>query len=152
VIVGAGSDEGLVRKAAAGSQWLRYLGAQFGATKATAFRTADVFLNPGLVGLAILDTFAGGVPMVTTDVPIHSPEIAYLESGKNGLIVPHDEQAFAAAVAGLLHNREQLDAMRREALVSAREYTLENMVANVERGVVSFFESRRVGSIPEGGS
>jgi L-malate glycosyltransferase len=39
-------------------------------------------LMPGLVGLAVLDAFADGIPRVTTVIEYHSPEIEYLVPGR----------------------------------------------------------------------
>ena len=58
------------------------------------------------VGLGILDSFALGIPMVTTDCKIHSPEIAYLKSGRNGLMIADSEEAFIEGVERLLKNDE----------------------------------------------
>jgi glycosyltransferase involved in cell wall biosynthesis len=134
-VAGAGPDAGALREAATRLPWLRYLGPQFGRTKAVLFRSAEVFVNPGLVGLAILDSFAAGLPFVTTDLPIHSPEIAYLEPGVNGLMVPCRVDAWSEAITGLLCERAQLAAMGRAALQSSRKYTVERMAENVARGI-----------------
>lgn len=134
LVAGAGVDADLVREAARRPA-VRYLGPQFGRSKAALFRCADLFLNPGLVGLAILDSFAANLPFVTTDIPIHSPEIAYLEPGVSGLMLPHDAQKFADSVTALLADPTRLRAMSVAARNAARRYTLENMVANVADGI-----------------
>jgi glycosyltransferase involved in cell wall biosynthesis len=134
LVAGAGPDADRVR-AAARSPAVRYLGAQFGRGKAVLFRCADVFLNPGLVGLAILDSFAAGLPFITTDIPIHSPEIAYLEPGVSGLLLPHVAQAFADDVVTLLADPARVRAMAGAAVSAAGRYTLDNMVGNVAEGI-----------------
>jgi L-malate glycosyltransferase len=149
-VAGAGPEAQLLRDASARLPWLRYLGPQFGQTKAVLFRSADVFLNPGLVGLAILDAFAAGLPFVTSDLPIHSPEIAYLEPGVNGLMLPYASREWADAVVQLLGDRERRAAMGRAALASSRVYTLECMAENVAAGIekcLRYFDTRRV-SLP----
>jgi glycosyltransferase involved in cell wall biosynthesis len=150
VIVGAGPDVQFVERAAAEHPWVRYLGPQFGGTKAAIFRISEVFLNPGLVGLAILDTFAGAVPIVTTDVPVHSPEIAYLNSGVNGLIVKNDAAVYAQAVVELLRDPRRLGELRQGALLAARQFSLENMVRNVAGGVVACLEAAGLKPAPDG--
>ncbi|MEJ0037598.1 MAG: glycosyltransferase family 4 protein [Gammaproteobacteria bacterium] len=137
LIVGAGPDAPAVEKVAREHAWLRYLGSQFGERKARLFAVADVFLNPGLVGLAILDSFAAALPFITTDIPIHSPEVAYLEPGVSGLIVAHDAASYAREVAELLADPARLREMKRAALDTSRRFTVENMVRNVEGGIVA---------------
>jgi glycosyltransferase involved in cell wall biosynthesis len=134
LVAGAGVETDLVRVAARGPA-VRYLGPLYGRNKATLFRLADIFLNPGLVGLAILDSFAAQLPFLTTDIPVHSPEIAYLEPGVSGLLLPHAAETFADSVANLLIDRERLRVMAAAAGHAARRYTLENMVANVGDGI-----------------
>lgn len=134
-VAGAGPGAQLLRDASGRLPWLRYLGAQFGHTKAVLFRSAEVFLNPGLVGLAILDSFAAGLPLITTDLPIHSPEIAYLESGVNGLMAPYAADPWARAVTALLQDGSRLTAMGRSAIATSRKYTLEKMAENVAQGI-----------------
>jgi glycosyltransferase involved in cell wall biosynthesis len=139
LVVGAGPEANIVQEEARRAPWLRYCGAQFARDKAVLFRMADVILNPGAVGLAILDSFAGGLPFVTTDIPVHGPEIAYLEADVNGLFLLHDEIVFAESVSSLLKDRQRLADLRQGALATSERYTVENMVANVTKGIVSCF-------------
>jgi L-malate glycosyltransferase len=134
-VAGTGPDAKLLRDASGRLPWLRYLGAQFGHTKAVLFRSAEIFLNPGLVGLAILDSFAAGLPFITSDLPIHSPEIAYLEPGVNGLMLPYAVAPWSQAVVALLGDTSRLAAMGQAALASSRTYTLEKMAENVAQGI-----------------
>ena len=137
IVVGAGADAGLIEAAAREHSWIHYAGPKFGLEKAAYFHLAEVFLCPGLVGLAVLDAFAAGLPIITTDLPIHSPEIEYLEHGGNGLMTPHDTAAYAEAVAGLLGDSQRLAGMRAGAVSSSSRYSLEQMVANFSEGVLA---------------
>lgn len=135
LIVGDGPECETVRRAACEHPWVHQLGARFGAEKATYFRLAEVVVNPGLVGLTLLDAFSAGLPLVTTDFPYHSPEIAYLENGRNGVIVRHDPAEYAAEVAALLEDRQRLEEMGRCARDSAGTYSLDAMVARFAAGI-----------------
>lgn len=137
LVVGAGPDAHLVEAAMRAGAPLRWVGPQFGPEKALAFGLADVVLNPGLVGLGLLDAFAAGVPLVTTRTARHSPEIAYLRHGQNGLISDGSVAAFAAEVIGVLANPEHAATLRRGALASAQRYTLENMVQRFGDGILA---------------
>ena len=61
-----------------------------------------LILNPGMVGLNIIESFATAVPMVTTDCRIHSPEIVYLENGRNGIMTDNTIEAYVVHVLSLL--------------------------------------------------
>jgi glycosyltransferase involved in cell wall biosynthesis len=135
VVVGGGEDRALVEAFCERHAWARYLGPLSGHRKAVALRASRILLNPGLVGLGILDSFVAGVPMVTTDCGLHSPEIAYLKSGENGLMTEDSERAFVDAVSGLLRQPEQIDALRDGCVRSAALYTVESMAANFADGV-----------------
>lgn len=135
VVVGNGPDAALVKAAATQHPWLRFLGAQYGRDKAVCLRAAQLLLNPGLVGLGILDAFVAGLPMVTTDCHLHSPEIDYLRHGENGLMTADELGAFVSACADLL---TRPDAHRRLSEGAARDaalYTIETMSENMAEGI-----------------
>lgn len=137
VIVGGGPAEAELQRLAAPHPWVRLTGPRFGADKAELMSLGKLFLMPGLVGLAILDAGAAGLPMVTTDFPYHSPEIAYLEDGVTGLMVKdwRNEKAYADAVVELLQSNERRDAMAEAAREAAAGYTIEAMAERFAEGV-----------------
>lgn len=135
VIIGGGPERERVEAAARSSSWIHWVGSQFGREKAVLFRLADVFLLPGYVGLAILDAFAAGLPLLTTNLPFHRPEIEYLEPGKNGLITEHEVDAYSSGVSWLLNDLEALSEFKRAASDSGRIYTMEAMVDNFRSGI-----------------
>jgi glycosyltransferase involved in cell wall biosynthesis len=143
IAVGGGPELPYLRSAAATRPWLKVTGPQFGREKVKLMALGHVFLIPGLVGLAILDAGIMGLPLVTTNYPFHSPEIAYLQEGRNGVMVRpwNDTIAYATAVI------EQLTAgcdrrleMRREARRIARGYTVDAMAENCASGIVEALE------------
>jgi len=136
-VIGEGPDTALVREAADKYDWIHALGATFGKHKAVCYRLADVFLCPGLVGLAILDALAADLPFITSDIPIHSPEIEYLEDGVNGLCLPYDPALYGRAVAELLTDRERLEKMKTAAGKTARELPMSRMVSNYSQGILN---------------
>jgi len=142
LVIGGGSEEGDVKEAARVHPWVHYLGPRFGNEKALYFRLAHVSLHPGAVGLAILDSFVAGLPMVTTNIPKHGPEIEYLEEGVNGLILPHDPELYAGEVVRLLKEEGRLAGMRGNALESGEKYSIETMVENFKHGIVNCFSLR----------
>ena len=143
--IGSGPEQKYFEQAAIQYPWFHYLGPRFGREKAAYFALSDIFLMPGVVGLAILDAFAAGIPIVTTDVPIHSPEIEYLEPGRNGVITECDVQSYAIAVARLLDDPAALKRLQAGALVSAQKYTIQAMADNFCQGIIQCLklDSRR---------
>ena len=119
LIIGGGPDAGIAEAAAAELPWVHYVGPKLGAEKTALASLGRVFLMPGLVGLGVLDSFAYGTPMVTTDVPYHSPEIDYLRHGENGLIVADDVRTYAEAVTELLTDEAWRLQLRRGAAAAS---------------------------------
>lgn len=124
IVLGDGPQRHLLE--AAQAPWLDYRGACFAEDKARAFAEADVFFNPGLLGLAVLDAFAAGLAVITTDYAGHSPEIAYLQHGYNGLVLPSDQ--LISAMQQLLTDAPALARLNAGAAASAATYSLEAMV------------------------
>jgi L-malate glycosyltransferase len=143
IVAGAGPDEGRLRELQATRPWVFPVGPQFGDAKANLLRVADILLVPSFAGLVVLDSFASGTPLVSSaDLP-HGPEISYLQTGVNGLLVADrgDPRLMGDAAAKLL-----LDDGRRFELASgchaAREtYTIEEMVSRFAEGVTKALAS-----------
>jgi glycosyltransferase involved in cell wall biosynthesis len=129
IVIGRGPDEALVVETAKREPWLRYLGAKSDTEKAPYWSLANVCLMPGLVGLALLDSFAFGVPMVTTTYPYHSPEIDYLIHGKTGWICDswQDPIHYADSIVDLLSNSNRLASMKLACQTEARNYSIKKM-------------------------
>ncbi len=139
LVIGGGPDEDLVKAAASENDWIHYLGPQFGIEKTRLLSISKVFLMPGLVGLSILDAFCYGTPIVTTDVPFHSPEIAYLEDGVNGVMVrdSEDVDAYAASVSLVLTDHSYRQLLADGARKSLKDYSIENMAHRFATGVLN---------------
>lgn len=135
VVVGAGPQRTLVETFCKANTWAHYVGALTGLDKVTALAAATAMLNPGLVGLGILDSFVCEVPMLTTDCGIHSPEIAYLQSGVNGVMTANALPDYVQAVVALLGNPDERARLAAGCRASAAEYTVENMARNFAEGV-----------------
>ncbi len=135
IIIGDGSEADRVRDFCESSSWCRWVGAVHGIERVHYLAQADVFLNPGMTGLSILDAFAVGIPFATTDCRIHSPEIAYLKNGVNGIMSEPTEAAFAAAVSELIQS-DDLAAIKRNALKDGKQYTIEGMTRNFVAGLM----------------
>ena len=140
VVAGDGSSRDLIIKAAQEYDWISYVGAVRGSEKAIVLSVASIMLNPGLVGLGILDCFVAEVPMVTTDCGIHSPEIAYLNPG-NGILSENNIYSFAADCIRLLQDADLYDRLKLGCRENAERYTLSNMVSKFRAGITEALDS-----------
>ena len=136
IIIGEGPEKKVVEMLAGKESWVHYVGARVGREKALYFKLAHVVLNPGLIGLGILDAFVCGLPFIATDISIHSPEIDYLENGRNGVMCRPMLSDYADAVVDVLADRSLYGRLRAGALASADMYSLDAMVENFRSGIV----------------
>lgn len=140
MVIGAGDQSDMVRNWCASRTWARFLGPRFGREKALYLSIASILLNPGAVGLGVLDSFAYEIPLVTTRAAKHGPEIFYIVDGVNGVVVDGDLDGYVGAVISLLRNGDALARMKSECRLSAQEYTLEKMVGRFTSGILSALE------------
>ena len=149
VIIGEGPERNAIETRVAQEGWTHVFlpGAITDHRQSAPYLFAsDVLLSPGYVGLAVNHAFALGLPVITQASPdpcirFHSPEITYLESGTNGLVVPHgDIAAMAQAVRMIIDDRDRYSA---NALAYAREeLDLQTMVSGLVQAI-GFAESNR---------
>lgn len=138
LMVGDGPDAGLVKAAAETRPWLHVRGIRKGHDKALHYRLASVMLNPGAVGLHIVDAFVARTPLVTQTSALHGPEYDYLVNGVNGLSVDDDSAlAYAGAVTNLFTRPGLLPAMQSQCAADAQRYTVEQMAQNFAEGIVA---------------
>jgi glycosyltransferase involved in cell wall biosynthesis len=135
IVVGGGPEQQYIQTAVQDIPWVHFMGPRFAEEKSKLIAISDVFLMPGRVGLVILDAFAAGLPLLSTRLTIHGPEIEYLDEGNNGLLSEPDVPAFADMVSSLLSNREALVRLQCGARESGAKYTIDHMVKNFELGI-----------------
>ena len=140
IFVGAGEQAALIKAYCAAREWAHYVGPQFGLARVPYFLIADVFLMPGLLGLAVLDCFALRLPLATTSFPYHSPELSYLVNGHNGVITADTHEEYLAGVCQILTSPSLKTRLEEGCRTSATIYTLENMVAAFVHGVEQALE------------
>jgi acetyltransferase-like isoleucine patch superfamily enzyme len=145
IFIGSGPDSGKVSAAAADHPWIHFVGPKDDREKVPYWAVSQLLLMPGGVGLVVLDSFALGVPMVTTAEAGHGPEIDYLENGVNGLIVRagDDPEAYATAVAAILRDPERLAGLRTRAREAGDRYSIEDMAERFTAGVVKALEAHK---------
>lgn len=133
--IGDGEESRKVQSFCRDHAWCRWLGATHGPERARYLSLADIWLNPGMTGIGILDAFAVGIPFATTDNGIHSPEIAYLQTGVNGVMTAPTVQAFSHEVATVLCDRPRLLAMKQAAGASGERFSAEQMAERFAQGL-----------------
>jgi glycosyltransferase involved in cell wall biosynthesis len=141
LVIGDGPDRKMVEAMAQEHPWVHWVGPKRDREKALYASLADVLTIPRLVGLVALDSLVLGKPIVTMHANAHSPEIEYLEHGKDALITPNDLEAYSEALAQLLLDRQRLHAMQQSCLAKADQYTMEAMIERVHQGVLSAMAS-----------
>lgn len=139
VIAGEGRERAHIESLARGRPHVVLTGRVDGSRKAALLRAAELMLLPGHIGLNLVDGFAAGLPVLTTAVPRHAPEVEYLESGVNGLMLPAGSSPsdYAAAVVNVIGGERQYEALAKGAREAGRTYTEENMVACFANGIRS---------------
>ncbi|MES2731080.1 MAG: glycosyltransferase family 4 protein [Bacteroidota bacterium] len=136
LIIGSGPDATIISEAASSRDWIHYLGPKFELDRVKYFKLASLFMMPGLVGLAILDSFALRTPMITTDYPYHSPEIEYLNNGVNGLITENTLESYVTAVVDFFQHPAKREKLAEGCQQSSVQYTVEQMVTNLADGII----------------
>ena len=142
LFLGTGSDASIVRQFAESRPWVHYVGPRYGTERVPYFLVSDVFLMPGLVGLAVLDCFALGTPLLTTKFPFHSPEIEYLEPGIDGIVSENSLEAYVSAVVEVLRSEELQQRLKLGCRQKSLRYTTENMVERFSNGIQDALEAK----------
>jgi L-malate glycosyltransferase len=140
IFIGSGPDSKLAEIASASNNWIHFLGAISGRERVKYFKLASIQLIPGSVGLGILDSFALETPIITTIHSQHGPEIEYLENGINGIITRNTLEDYSKTVTDILNEYKYLELVEG-CIRSSKEYSIEKMVENFKKGVVSCLNS-----------
>ena len=135
VIIGTGPDRSWLEHEIISEPWIHYVGPKFGAESALYYKMADVFILAGTAGLAIVDSFAAGLPVIATKLPTHPPEISYLRSCENGILAEPNSTDLAAAVIEIISSPSILANLRNGAAAAGSKYTIEAMVENFSGGI-----------------
>lgn len=128
VIVGDGPErENLEILANHSPTPIHFLGHQTGEPLSLCFATADLFVLPGLGGLAIQEAMGYGKPVIVALGDGTQADL--VQEGKNGFLVPAgDVDSLSHAIQKCLQDREILRQMGHESLRIVREeFNLETM-------------------------
>lgn len=141
VIVGAGCERAMLEALVRYRPFLHVVGPLFEADRASSFAISDICMLPAYAGLAVIDAFAAGLPIATTDHPGHGPELGYLTPGVDSIVTEFDVDRYAWAIADLLARPADLAAMKAAARRAADRVPMQRMVAAFTEGIVRCLES-----------
>jgi glycosyltransferase involved in cell wall biosynthesis len=142
-VIGAGPLSAYLVDAARTRPWLTVLGPLRDTELASRLTRGQLMLMPGLVGLAVIEAFAAGTPVVTMEWEHHSPEFDYLADGVNARVLPPGTTAteFGGAIAELLGDPRAIERLREGCRRAAATYTLAAMVDNFAAGVLAALDA-----------
>ncbi len=116
--------------------FIKYCGRADQDTQALISKVAKLIMMPGRVGLIAVDSFALGLPIVTTKWPWHAPEFEYLSNGRNSVITGDTLEEYSLGVINLIRDELRLNKLRNNCLEDAKIYTIERMALNFHEGVM----------------
>jgi glycosyltransferase involved in cell wall biosynthesis len=152
-VVGTGPDERALRALAHDLQLkaVHFTGRVAPDQIATVYASHDIYLqSPSIdnMPLSVLEAFASGLPVVSTDVGGVS---SILEHEKHGLLAPQDDhQALAAHVLRLLDDPDGARRRARAALETCRSRVWSEVRGQWLRAYRGALERRRAASAPRG--
>ncbi|GAB7548895.1 glycosyltransferase family 4 protein [Cupriavidus sp. 8B] len=127
VIMGDGPDRERVMRWEQQYPWFHWVGARKGREKAELIGYSAMMLNPGAVGLVVLDAFVFGKALVTVSDSKHGPEISYLKDGINGVISRNCIDDYADAIRRLVSDEGFLRRITSAARLASDSFTIEKM-------------------------
>lgn len=138
LVAGEGEERRRVEAAARERPWITTLGRVDDLpSRALALSVSSALLVPGAVGLAAVDSFAAGVPLVTVAGDGHGPEIEYVDDRVNGVLVP--ESAGTGGYADGALETMTIGPVRTRLLDGCRAargvFTLDAMVTRFASGI-----------------
>lgn len=145
IVIGDGVDSHKVKSAAANKPWIHYIGPKHNDEKVPYWSISKLLLMPGGVGLVAIDSFALGLPLVTTRNKLHGPEISYINNNVNGVIVntDNDVELYATEVVNLLQNSTHLKTLALAAQAEREKYSIENMSCRFTTGIMDALATPR---------
>lgn len=135
LVVGGGNERALVRRAGELARHLEFLGMVDDQTKASALRSADVYVAPNLggesFGIVLVEAMAAGAAVVASDLVAFS---RVLDGGRAGrLVATGSPTALADAVIELLSDDEERAALVARGRERARLYDWSRVADQIER-------------------
>jgi glycosyltransferase involved in cell wall biosynthesis len=135
-IIGDGPEAYLVKKAVEKDSAIKWHGTLVNeAAIAPIMRKANVVFIPGLSGLSVNHAFLYGRPYVTINSDRHGPEIHYLESGFNGLILKGEIEKDLEELTALINDFSIVNRMAKAAYATGQELSIQNWVEQMKKAL-----------------
>lgn len=144
LVIGGGDGLAVLEAQAAQLPWLTLLGPLHGREKFVALAAARCLVVSGVAGLNLLDAMAVGLPVVLPQRADHSPEVAYVVDGVNGLVVPDESARLAQACSRLIEDRVLQAQLSEGARHTSAARTVQAMAGNILRYAVDLFDKGQV--------
>ena len=114
-----------------------YLGPVYNETKISQiFYISDIFCIPGHIGLGLVEALFWGLPVITTRLSYHAPEIFYLRDGYNGFILSN-ELELKTKINEVLLNDKYLIHLSKNAIQTYQEKAnLDNMLHGFIKSII----------------
>jgi len=100
---------------------------------APIMKNASCVFVPGLSGLSINHAFAYGRPYITFQSNFHGPEISYLETNVNGLILSNDKKENISVLMNLLTNSNEIDIFCKSAFEKGKQLSVMKWVEQMQQ-------------------
>lgn len=145
LIVGGGPLEGeLKAQVGDGGGGIHFLGTLPPDERvARCLKVSSAVAIAGAIGLLVNHAFAHGRAVITRDNEAHGAEIEYVEHDGNGLIVPGDLDAFAAALARFADDPEAQARLSQGALATRESFRLDAMAKRFDEAICATIARRR---------
>ncbi len=98
-------------------------------------KIAVAIVSPGPVGLVVTDSFAMGIPIITSANQNHGPEFSYLVNGYNSLIVSGALNMYVETINGFIAETKLQETLRFGLAQSLENFNIDIMVANYLAGI-----------------
>jgi glycosyltransferase involved in cell wall biosynthesis len=149
LVLGDGANSNIIASEQAAGGPVIWLGRLEGYQKAEVASVADALLIPGLVGLIAVESFAMGLPIITTDWPWHAPEFEYLKPGFNSVVTRNDLGSYVNGAVEVFNSSSWLARLRQSCLSQSDVYTVENMAIRYSEGIRAALDAgKRPKSVP----
>jgi glycosyltransferase involved in cell wall biosynthesis len=135
-VAGSGTESGTIEDLAAKVSWLTFAGPVYDPAKKLELAAESLALVlPGRVGLAVVDAFAMGLPVIATSSAGNAPEFEYLRHNFNSLIADPTSDGIAKAMCAVMDDYGLRDKLAVNSWNCGEVYTMQNMVNNFSSAI-----------------